>query len=95
MKRLLFAIIIFMFMGGFAIAKDPEYEVTIHIVYNSIPVHEITNLMRDQLREHKDACKVEVKIKKVETGITSYYLIDNTATNSTLSYTDDGDTASD
>ena len=66
MKKLLFAIIIFMFMAGSAIAKDPEYEVTIHVVYNSIPVHEIEDLVRDQLRKHKDACKVEVKIKNPE-----------------------------
>ena len=29
MKKLLFAIIIFMFMAGFVNAKEPEYEVTI------------------------------------------------------------------
>ena len=66
MKKVLFTIIIFMFMTGFVFAKEPEYEVTINIVYNSIPVHEIANLMRDQLREHKDACKVEVKIKSLD-----------------------------
>ena len=71
MKKLLFAIIIFMLMAGSAIAKDPEYEVTIHVVYNSIPVHEIGDLVRDQLRKHKDACKVEVKIKNAEDYILS------------------------
>ena len=67
MKRLLIIIALVLFIGcGMASAKDPEYEVTIHIVYNSISVHEIANLMRDQLREHKDACKVEIKIKSLD-----------------------------
>ena len=67
MKKLLTIIALVLFIGcGMASAKDPEYEVTIHIVYNSISVHEIANLMRDQLREHKDACKVEVKIKSLD-----------------------------
>ena len=66
MKKLLFSIVIFMFMVGFVYAKDPEYEVTIHVIYNSIPVSEIGDLVRDQLRKHKDACKVEVKIKNPE-----------------------------
>ena len=68
MKKLLSIIVLVLFMGcGLAFAKDPQYEVTLKIVYNSIPVHEIANLMRDQLREHKDACKVEVQIKSVDT----------------------------
>jgi len=67
MKKLLSVIALVLFIGcGVVSAEDPEYEVTINIVYNSIPVHEIANLMKDQLREHKDACKVEVKIKKVD-----------------------------
>ena len=67
MKKLLSVITLVLFMGcGLAFAKDPQYEVTLKIVYNSIPVHEIANLMRDQLREHQDACKVEVQIKNVD-----------------------------
>ena len=67
MKKLLTIVVLVLFIGcGVASAEDPEYEVTINIVYNSIPVHEIANLMKDQLREHKDACKVEVKIKKID-----------------------------
>jgi len=101
MKKLLLTIIIFMFMAGFAIAKDPKYEVTINVVYNSIPVHEIGDLVRDQLRKHKDACKVEIKIKNPEDTSTS--LTDglwlNTSTGAvTQIWTDDdssGDIASD
>ena len=67
MKKLLTIVVLVLFIGcGVASAEDPKYEVTIHIVYNSIPVHEIADLMRDQLREHKDACKVEVKIKSLD-----------------------------
>jgi len=29
MKKLLFAIVIFMLVAGYALAKEPEYEVTI------------------------------------------------------------------
>ena len=63
MKKLLFTIIIFIFVVGYALAKEPEYEVTIHVVYNSIPASEIADLVQNQLRKHKDACKVEIKIK--------------------------------
>ena len=103
MKKLLFAIVIFMLMAGSAIAKDPEYEVTIHVVYNSIPVHEIGDLVRDQLRKHQDACKVEVKIRNPEDTLQGVSLTDglwlNTGTGAvTQIWTDDdnlGDTASD
>ena len=67
MIKLLSVIALVLFIGcGVVSAEDPEYEVTINIVYNSIPVHEIANLMKDQLMEHKDACKVEVKIKSLD-----------------------------
>ena len=99
MKKLLFAIIIFMLMAGFAIAKDPEYEVTIHVVYNSIPVHEIGDLIRDQLRKHKNACKVEVKIKNPEDTLQGVSLTDglwlNTSTGAVTQILTDDDTASD
>jgi len=137
MKKLLFTIIIFIFMAGFVNAQDmitaeitndpkpgqqlvwhpenntfkwefegefypsaivekndPKYEVTIHIVYNSIPVHEIADLVQTQLRKYKDACKVEIKIKNVENYILS--ITDGTWTGgaTTVIY-NDGDTASD
>ena len=133
MKKLLFTIIIFIFVAGFAIAQDmitaeitngpkpgqqliwhpenhtfkweffpsaivekkePEYEVTIHVVYNSIPASEIAELVENQLRKHKDACKVDIKIKNLEDYIfdgTWTSLIDSSITQL---YTD-GDTASD
>ena len=90
MKKLLFTIIIFMFVAGFALAQEPEYEVTIHVVYNSIPASEIADLIESQLRKHKDACKVEIKIKNPEDYILT--VIDGSAT--TTIWTD-GDTASD
>ena len=84
MKKLLTIIALVLFIGcGMASAKDPEYEVTINIVYNSIPVHEIANLMRDQLREHKDACTVEVKIKSLD----EVSVIDTTSTTSVIDTT--------
>ena len=90
MKKLLFTIIIFMFIAGYALAKEPEYEVTIHIVYNSIPVSEIADLVSNQLRKHKDACKVDIKIKNVE----DYILSVTDSSYATLTYSD-GDAASD
>ena len=99
MKKLLFTIIIFMLIAGSAIAKDPEYEVTIHVVYNSITVHEIGDLVRDQLRKHKDACKVEVKIKNPEDtlqGVSYGRTWTNLATGQIWTDEDNsGDTASD
>ena len=94
MKKLLFAIVIFMFMVGFVYAKDPEYEVTIHVIYNSIPVSEIGDLVRDQLRKHKDACDVKIEIKKPENTLISVddnILIWN---GSSLEWSDSGDAAS-
>ena len=97
MKKLLFAIIIFMFVAGFALAKEPEYEVTIHVVYNSIPASKIADLIESQLRKHKDACKVEIKIKNpdsalsVSSGFTGNAYINLTDGNATYY----GDTASD
>ena len=76
MKKLLITIALVLFIGcGIVSAKDPEYEVTINIVYNSIPIHEIVDILKDQLREHKDACKVEVKIKNVtDNGTTTIFV---------------------
>ena len=96
MKKLLFTIIIFMFVTGFALAKEPEYEVTIHVVYNSIPASEIADLIESQLRKHKDACKVEIKIKNPDSALS--FTTDLSSTYITL--TDDnatyyGDTVSD
>ena len=92
MKKLLFTIIIFMFVAGFALAQEPEYEVTIHIVYNSIPASEIADLVQNQLRKHKDACKVEIKIKNPEDY--NLTIIDASSSATTTIWTD-GDTASD
>ena len=98
MKKLLFTIIIFILVAGFAQAKEPEYEVTIHVVYNSIPASEIAELVENQLRKHKDACKVDIKIKNPEDYILTVTdgtwtdLIDSSPI--TQLYTD-GDTASD
>ena len=88
MKNLLFTVIIFMLMTGFVSAKEPEYEVTIHVVYNSIPVSEIGDLVRDQLRKHKDACKVEVKIKKPDMSDTILIYDAGTTTTSTWTVND-------
>ena len=85
MKKVLFTVIIFMLMTGFVSAKEPEYEVTIHVVYNSIPVSEIGDLVRDQLSKHKDACKVEVKIKKPDMSDT--ILIYDAGTTTTTTWT--------
>ena len=99
MKKILFTIIIFMFMAGFVSAKDPEYEVTIQIVYNSIPVSDIGDLVRDQLRKHRDACKVEINIKNPKDtligvdGSGSFLIWNGSAT--TSEWSDSGDTASD
>ena len=137
MKKLLFAVIIFMLMAGSAIAQDmitaeitndpkpgqqlvwhpenhtftweyypnpiieendPKYEVTIHVVYNSIPVHEIGDLVRDQLRKHKDACKVEVKIRNPEDtlqGVSYGGTWTNLSTDDVIQILTDEDTTSD
>ena len=98
MKKLLFTIIIFMLIAGSAIAKDPEYEVTIHVVYNSIPASEIADLVQNQLRKHKDACKVDIKIKNPESNGTTASMDDGTwmnLTTGTVTTIYDADSASD
>jgi hypothetical protein len=126
MKKLWFAIIIFMFIVGYVQAQnmgtavmtnDPKpgqqliwhgedntfrwefvdeneskYEVTIHIVYNSISNSEIADLIKSQLRKHKDACKVEIKIKNIDQ--TNVSTLDNRAWSGTT-LTTNGDAASD
>jgi hypothetical protein len=126
MKKLWFAIIIFMFIVGYVqaqnmgtavMANDPKpgqqliwhgedntfrwefvdeneskYEVTIHIVYNSISNSEIADLIKSQLRKHKDACKVEIKIKNIDQ--TNVSTLDNRAWSGTT-LTTNGDAASD
>ena len=98
MKKILFTIvtvIIFMLMAGLSPAKEPEYEVTIHVVYNSIPASEIADLVQNQLRKHKDACKVEIKIKNPEDflqGISNGTYLYNATNILTI---EDGDAASD
>ena len=44
--------------------KDPEYELTFTIKYNSIPADQIRNLIYKIMLEHQKACDVDVKIKK-------------------------------
>ena len=85
MKKLLFTIIIFMLAVGLAHAN--EYEVTIHVVYNSIPPSEVAELIESQLRKHKDACKVEIKITNPdETGSVNVIYTDAA---SSITLTDD------
>ena len=86
------------FRWEFVKEDKTEYEVTIHVVYNSIPASEIAELVENQLRKHKDACKVDIKIKNPEDYILTVTdgtwtdLIDSSPI--TQLYTD-GDTASD
>ena len=93
MKKLLFTIIIFIFVVGYALAKEPEYEVTIHVVYNSIPASEIADLVQNQLRKHKDACKVEIKIKNPEDFLQG--ISNGTYLSTNILTIEDGDVASD
>ena len=91
MKKILFTIIIFMFVAGLALAKEPEYEVTIHVIYNSIPASEIADLIESQLRKHKDACKVEIKIKNPDSALNviSYTDLGTDLGNQYITLTDD------
>ena len=95
MKKLLFAIVIFMLVAGYALAKEPEYEVTIHIVYNSIPAYEAAVLIENQLRKHKDACKVDIKIKNAEDYILSVSEGGTWTNSATTTILTERDTASD
>jgi len=52
---------------GIAEAKnEAKFEVTINVVYNAISADEIADLVENQLRKHKSACKVDIKIKNVD-----------------------------
>lgn len=71
MKKIIISMIIacLFIVSGICYAgdKEPEYELTFKVVYNSIPVSEIKTITNFVLRNNKDACKVEVNIKKPET----------------------------
>jgi hypothetical protein len=80
------------FRWEFVDENESKYEVTIHIVYNSISNSEIADLIKSQLRKHKDACKVEIKIKNIDQ--TNVSTLDNRAWSGTT-LTTNGDAASD
>ena len=73
-------------MVGFVNAKEPEYEVTIHIVYNSMPASEIADLVQNQLRKHKNACKVDIKIKNLDVADDSNLIIHTNGTTVSTSW---------
>ena len=53
---------------GSITAEDPpvKYEVNISIRYNALTPSELAELLKEITIRHKDACKVESNIKKVE-----------------------------
>lgn len=48
---------------------QPKYELTFTIRYNKIPADKIRDLIYKIMIEHKDACGVDVKIKKPDSGV--------------------------
>lgn len=49
-----------------------QYEVTIHVVYNSVGYDKAASIIREALKQHGSACKVEVTSKKVEDSASGY-----------------------
>jgi uncharacterized protein YdaL len=53
-------------------AKDDDsvkYEVTISVVYNAVGPVEASRIARVAMIDHKEACKVDVQVKKVTSGM--------------------------
>jgi hypothetical protein len=44
--------------------KEVKYEVTISLTYNAISAKDVREKIEQVLKDHKDTCKTEVKIKK-------------------------------
>ena len=65
MKKIILAILVLAFVSTFsqAIAGEKEYEITIEIVWNSVDSEKMYELLADTLKIHKNACKLDYKIK--------------------------------
>ena len=48
--------------------KDPKYELKFSITFNELETSKILPIIQRLLIENKDACKVEVSIKKPDSG---------------------------
>jgi len=51
--------------------KDISYEVTISVTYNAVLIEEANRIIKETMVDHQDACKTEVKARKVGTDILS------------------------
>ena len=49
-----------------AISIEPEYQLDFTIRFNEIPASQIIKIIQKVMTDNKDACKVEIKIKKPE-----------------------------
>lgn len=59
-----------LFFSAVGIAGDekktePQYEVSINVVYNEVTADKAAELIKAITKQHGTACKVEVKVKKV------------------------------
>ena len=78
MKRMLIALLIIVPSLAFAeVAQTPQkFETTITITYNSISLEEAAEIEKQVKRNHvvkKDACKVEIKLREVNGGLTTSF----------------------
>ena len=56
---------------------DTEYEVSFTVRYNAVSVEKAIQIASQIMRMHADACKTEVKIKKVGAADNTGYFITN------------------
>jgi hypothetical protein len=70
MKKLIGIICILLFVcmlfSGSVIAQEKGYRVEINIVYNVVNKKEVGDLIEDIIRDHDDACKLNVSVKKAD-----------------------------
>ena len=65
MKKILIVLAVLALAAPCFAEEETEHRVEITIVYNALPVKDAVPIIRDILEDHADACKVEVKTKKV------------------------------
>ena len=83
MKKILFIILALVFIAVPISADEkkaePKYEVKIEVVYNAISIKEADRIIGNAMRNHSDACKVNIETKKVDESF-------GLATSSSLDY---------
>ena len=48
------------------VADEAKYEVRIEIIYNEATARQVLDIIQEALYRHKGACKVDIKIRKID-----------------------------